>query len=296
MGVTRADVEAYDLIPADILEYIPEKCPVCGAEVEFTDTLKQIYCTNSRCPSKVAARLESMAKSMKVDGWGESTCLKVCQAFGLVSPYSIFAVGEQGLRCPDVADFDKKMAAISDMSKRKVRLWEVVKLAGIPSIETTAFKIFDGFSSITEAFECIEKYQVPFIADRLGIKNADSSVMAVNVYNTLIEYKEELLFGETQFDVIIPTGETIVIAITGSVDGFRNKSDFVDFLNERYDGVFNIVQVNSVTSKVNILISDGDRASNKYKSACRLKDKGHDIIITDSSEIISILDNIENRA
>src|SRR5699024_10138515 len=108
---------------------------------------------------------------------------------------------------------------ICDPAKRRVQLWEVVRLAGVPSIETIAYKIFNGYENLTEAYNDIEKNQVPFIAERLGLKNADGSVMAVNIYNTLLQYKDEILFGETHFTVYKPTGITLYMAITGGVNG-----------------------------------------------------------------------------
>lgn len=289
MGITREAVEMNELIDEEVLLYIPETCPECGGEIEFTDTLKQIYCSNSRCPSKIAARLESMAKAMKADGWGESTCLAVVNNFGMKSPYQVFLLEGQ-TQCEGVSAFNKKVASICDSSKRRLKLWEVVRLGGIPDIETTAFKIFDGFDTIDEAYEKIEELQVPFIADRLGLKNADNSVMAVSIFNTLMEYKSELQFAETQFDIYSPKGEKLVFVITGGVNGFRNKSEFIQYINSRYSGKIDAVLLNSVSSSVDYLIADGDRESNKYKAASKIIAKGGKIQIVSSEDILDILD------
>ena len=289
MGITREEVEVNELMDEDVLMYIPDTCPECGGEIEFTDTLKQIYCTNSRCPSKIAARLESMAKAMKADGWGESTCLAVVNNFGMKSPYQVFLLKDQ-TQCEGVSAFNKKIASICDSSKRRLKLWEIVRLGGIPDIETTAFKIFDGFDTMEEAFEQIEKLQVPFIAERLGLKNADNSVMAVSIFNTLMEYKSELIFAQSQFDVYSPKGEKIVFVITGGVNGFRNKSEFIQYINSRYNGKIDAVLLNSVSASVDYLIADGDRESNKYKAASKIIAKGGKIQIVSSDDIIDILD------
>lgn len=321
MGVTLSEVVENELLSSDVLECIPHTC-VCGSPIEFTDSIRQIYCSNPRCFYKIAARLEAMAKTMKADGWGESTCITVCQEFKLVSPYQVFLLQKavEGGQTSSVSAFKKKVDSICNPELRKVELWEVVRLAGIPSIETIAYKIFNGYDSLTEAFEDITSGQVPFIAEKLGLKNADGSVMAVNVYNTLIQYKDELLFGETQFDIYKPTGQTLYIAITGGVAGFRNKSEFIDYIKARYDGKVNPMLMNSVTSEVDILVADGDTASNKYKTAIRLNTKyvekglttgefnestigtfksekdlhpiGEKLFITDSQSIFSRLDKV----
>lgn len=291
MGFTYEEVAERNLIPADVLETVPETCPVCGSDIEFTFSLKQIYCKNNKCALKVAARLESMAKAMKADGWGESACLKVCQAYKLITPYQIFAIGERGLPCPDIPAFDKKLASICDPEKRKVRLWEVVRYAGIPSIETIAFKIFDGFDSMEQAYEQIEKYQAPFIAERIGTSNG---VMAIHIYEALMEHKEELMYGEQKFDVYVPTGEQVIMAITGKAYGYSSKGEYVKTINDKFKGKVNVVLMNSVSARVNVLIADGDTSSNKFKTACKLKEKGTDILITDSASYIKMLEEKYN--
>lgn len=274
MGISLQEVIDNNLLSDEVINCIPKTC-VCGEPIEFTDSLRQIYCSNPRCFYKVASRLEAMAKTMKADGWGESTCITICQEFKFISPYQVFLlekVVKNGGQS-SVSAFPKKVASICDPAKRRVELWEVVRLAGIPSIETIAYKIFNGYDNLTEAFNDIEKRQVPFIAEKLGLKNADGGVMAVNVYNTLIKYKQELLFGETQFEIYKPTGETMYIAITGGVHGFRNKSEFIDHIKLRYNGKLNPMLVNSVSSQVDILVADNDTNSNKFKTATRLNTK-----------------------
>ncbi|MEM4385433.1 MAG: hypothetical protein QXD03_02660, partial [Candidatus Anstonellales archaeon] len=197
MGIAYSVVEREGLMDSEVLMYIPRACE-CGAEIHFTESLRQIYCPNDRCIYKVASRIESMAKAMKADGWGNSTCVQVCKEFNIVSPFQVFLLEEvvkRGYR-GNIPAFDKKVASICDREKRRVRLWEVVKLASIQNIDTIAYKIFGGYDSIEKAYIDIENGQVPFIANKLGIKSSEGSVLAVNIYKTLLMYKDELLFGE----------------------------------------------------------------------------------------------------
>jgi hypothetical protein len=303
MGITLQEVVDNGLISDDLIQVLPNDghCE-CGAEIEFTDSLRQVYCPDRYCYLKIAARLEAMAKHMKADGWGESTCIQVCKDFKLKSPYQVFLL--ENAEYSGVPAFKKKIEAICDTAKRRLKLWEVVKLAGIPNIETIAYKIFDGYKNISNAYEDIERYQVPLIADKLGLKNADTGVMAVNIYNNLIEFKTELLFGEKQFTVYEDSGEKVQIAITGGVSGFPNKSAFVNYINLRYGGKISVMLMNSVVSNIDALIADGDANSNKYKTACRLNEKAkekaikngnnewHEIKIMESAEYIEYLDSI----
>lgn len=321
MAISFDEVIENGLLSEEVIDCLPRECE-CGGEIMFTDTVRQIYCSNPMCIYKVASRLEAMAVAMQAEGWGESTCVTVCKEFGIKSPYQVFLLEdmvEKG-HTSSVSAFNKKVASICDRSRRKYKLWEVVSLANIPSINTIAYKIFDGYDNLTEAYEHIEKGQVPFIANKLGIKKTEGSVMAVNVYNTLIKYKEELLFGETQFEIYKPTGMTIQIAITGGVSGYRNKSEFIKYINNRYGDKVNAMLMNSVTQEVDILVADGDTSSSKYRKAVSINNKylenslrqglfnredigrfldsrdlhpvGEHILITDGDGVIERLDNM----
>ena len=182
-----------------------------------------------------------------------------------------------------VSAFEKKVKSICNPELRKVELWKVVELAGIPSIESIAYKIFGGYHNFADAFHDIEEGQVPFIANKLGLKNSETSVMAVNIYQTLLDYKDEILYGEKQFDIYETTGKTIYMCITGGVSGFRNKSEFVQYINKRYGGKVNAMLMNSVTTQVELLVADGDTGSNKYKTATRLNSKYLDKLLSKGS-------------
>lgn len=290
MALTVNEAISHGLLDVELAEIIPTNCEECGAELSLTESLKQLYCDNRTCSTKVAARLESMAKMMKADGWGESACLAVVRNFKMISPYQVFLLA--GKECKEVPAFQKKVAEICDPAKRTIKLWEVVKYANIPSIDTVAFKIFDGYDSIEDAYVGIEEQGVSFIADKLGLRNAETGVMAVNIYNTLMEYKDELMFGEQMFEIYNPQGERLYIAITGGVYGFSNKSEFISFINSRYNGKVNAMLMNSVTKEVNYLVADGDTSSNKFKKASKMIENGGSIKIFDSSELIRHLDSI----
>lgn len=273
MGYTRQEVIENELIDMDVLDEIPEKCE-CGAPIMFTNTVRQIYCSNPRCYFKVATRLEKMAKIMQVDGFGESTCIDLCRYYSMISPFQVMLLkGRNDLERTGIAGIINKVADITDEKKRKIKLWEVVKYAGIPNIEQTAYKIFSGYNSMEEAYENIEKGQVAFVADKLGIKRTESAVMASEIYKNLIEYKAELFFGQSVFNVQKEVGLKIEIAITGGVYGYKNKGEFINYINKRYIGKVNAMLATSVSSSIDVLIADGDTGSIKFRNASRINEK-----------------------
>lgn len=293
MAITVLEAQENRLLDVDLAEIIPTHCHECGTELMLTESLKQLYCPNRQCPTKVASRLEAMAKMMQVDGWGESTCLEVVRQFGMFSPFQVFLLIDK-LDSIKTESLKDKIRDICRDDVRTVKLWEVAKYANIPSIDTVAFKLFDGFDSMESAFKAFENSPITFVADRLGLRNAETGVMAYNIYQTLIEYKDELLFGESMFNVYNPGGEKLCMAITGGVVGFSNKSEFVNYINSRYNGKVNAVLMTSVTKEVQVLVADGDTSSNKYRRAMKIKEAGGDIMIFESQELLRYLDDKYN--
>lgn len=289
--ITRTDIEENELISNEVLQEIPEHCKFCGHEIVFTDTLKQIFCSNPKCTLKIAARLEAMAKNMSVDGFGESTCQVICEDYDMISPYQVFLL--QGKENKNVAAFEKKIEAICNSNFRHCELWQMVSYGNIPDIDTIAFKLFGGYNTIEEAYNDFEKYQVPFIAEKLGLKNAATGVMAVKVYNNLIQYKAELQFGETQFYIKKISNDRITIAITSGVNGYSNKSEFVNCMNRLYDGKVTLMRKNTVSDDVSYLISESGsnslKPSTKLKKALKMQEAGHHIKIVTSAEFRELL-------
>ena len=98
-----------------------------------------------------------MAKAMKADGWGESTCREACRIFKLKSPYQVFLL-------KDI------LAILYLLSERKwiqyATLISVGKVMGSGKVSwdtiyrNYSFKIFDGYENLEEAYKDIEDYQV----------------------------------------------------------------------------------------------------------------------------------------
>jgi len=301
MGISLCDVIEKGLVSNKLILALPnEGSCECGAELMFTDSLNQIYCPNSRCHTKVASRLEAMAKEMKADGWGLSTCLAVVKQLGMISPFQVFDIKDKGLqgKLEGISSLDKKLNEICDVGKRRVKLARMVQLCGIPNVDTIAFKIFDGYRSIADAYADIESGQVPFIADKLGIKNSETGVLAWQVYNNLIEYKAELLYGEQKFEIYNPIGDVLRIAITHGVNGFTNKAEFIQYINIRYAGKINATLLKTVTGDCDVLINDAGTGSTKLSTATKINAKSIETTGREKIKICSskqFLEMIENK-
>lgn len=292
MGITLTEVKEFGLLDDEVIDSLPDggHCK-CGAEVEFSESLN-MYCPDRYCYMKIAARLKKMAEAMQAVGWGDANCQTVCRTFKFKTPLNIFKLGEANYSCPEIAAFNKKVENICDPEKRKFQLWEVVKILNIPNIGDIAMKLFDGYNSIEEAYEDFDKFQVPLIAEKLGISSgSDSSVLAWNVYNTLLDYRNELSLAQKYFTIIRPEGTKLKLVITGGVEGFRNKSEFIQFIFNRYYGKYIPVKLGSVSSETDILVCEDSSSSSRKHT--RAEELG--IPIMTSKELIAYLDSKEAK-
>ena len=269
MAISLNEVKENELLPDYIVREIPKTCE-CGAEIVFSNSLKQAYCSNEDCYLKVTARLYQMAKMIGLTNLSEETCKKICKTYRLTSPYQLLLL-EQVIDEGITVDLDIK-TVIDDLKKlnKSYRLWEIVKMSCIDGIEAVAEKLFSGYNNLSAAFDDIEFDKASFIAEKLGIKNSESSVLAVNIYNQLMKHKDELLFGETQFDIIENKGKQLYISIDGYIKGFKNKSEYIHYINKAFGHKFNIMLVNTVSNQLDVLVVDKDISSNKVKAATKI--------------------------
>lgn len=283
--ISYQDVIDNELIDDEILEYIPRHCE-CGGEIEFTESLKQIACNNPKCYFKVASRLENMCKSLKVDGFGESSCVKMCRDLKMISPFQALLIGNRTV--DGVSSFKSKIDNLISELKKPMELWEMVALCNIPGIDSISYKLFGKYSSIEDAYKDFEKYQVPYVASLLG---NSGGVMSANIYNMLMQYKAELQFAESECNIKKLNVPKISIAISETPTGFGTKASYVARLNEILNGKASILLSNTVTKEISYLVCSPTTNTGKVKKANSLISNGANIKIVDSQELIDILIN-----
>lgn len=274
----------------------------CGAELEFTDNLTQLYCPNRYCFHKIAARLEMMAKELQVDGFGEATCLELAKKLKLKSPAMIFLLTDENIArygsMIKVSALETKMSALKKAASKPRELWEAIKLLNIPGIASNARKVFNGYTDIEKAYDDIESGQVMFVANRLGLTiNSNAGILASTIYNTLIEFKEEIVFGVGEFVIEVAEGEVINIVISETPSDFGTKNDYITYLNDRYKGKLHFVKNESVTAKCDILVAPEGAGTGKYKKAMAINEKAKEkgsslILILDADQLVKKLDSM----
>ena len=272
--LTLKEVKDNELIEQSITNTIPQKCS-CGADIKISESLNEVQCTNPKCKFKIISRILNFLKLLFITDWTQSEIEQLVDKYDIVTPFQFMMLNQLGVEelVETVPNIKQKLDNIEQIKSNKYHLWQIVKYASIPYISTIAYELFGNYDSIDKAYEDIEAEQVSFIAEKLGINNNEPSILALFVYNKLIEIKEELQFGETQFNIIKYELNPIKIVIATSINEFVNKYEFMEYLNARYKNEYSFVLESKVTANTSILINENSFDSIKYRSAKRINEE-----------------------
>ena len=252
------ELELSGKLPQQFIDILPKVCPDCGADMVISDTLKELSCENPYCKGKVAQRMTAMLVDMGVKNMGESRCLKFIEETGLNYPSAIL---QWEPKFGDIGDLSEEF--LSGIKKqidehRTMMLWEYVKYSNIPYLRDTARELFKEYNDLKQFYAIMESKgdaAVVFIQEILGIKESGVlSVRALNIYQSLVIYKEELLEGLKYVNIIVPD-KTLNICISTSVgQGYANKAAFANQMNQRYGNKCHINFLSTVTKNCDYLI------------------------------------------
>ena len=224
----------------------------------ISNTLKELSCENPYCKGKVAQRMTAMLMDMGVKNMGENRCLKFIEVTGLRYPSAILqwtpAYGAIGELSEEFLSGIKKQID----EHKTMMLWEYIKYSNIPYLRDTARELFKNYHDLQQFYDIMESKgdaAVLFIQEILGIKESGViSIRALNIYSSLVMYKEELLEGLKYVNIIVPN-RTLNICISTSVGaGFANKADFANQMNVRYGDKCHINYLSSVSKNCDYLI------------------------------------------
>lgn len=271
MGITLSEALKNELITAQTYKTIP-KCK-CGSIFEFSDSMKALVCTNKDCVYKTIHRIELFCEKLGIVH-SKFDIMQLVKSLKIVTPYqmlmldSAYAKNVADIR--NIQGIDELLQNIKRIKEREYFISNIVELCGIRTIENIAYKIFDGFNSVEDAFNEIETGQLAFLNEHLGIKSSDSSIISVEIFNILKSIRDELIFGETQLKIKKHTN-IIRIAFSDNVLPFINKSELISYLNYKFN--YKFVLATTVGETTDILIKNIDSNNSKYRTAKIINDK-----------------------
>lgn len=283
-------------LPLEFVSVLPEVCPVCGAPTEMSEILTRLHCSNPRCPDKVSMRIKAICQKLGILGFGENTISAFVEEYEVTNPLNIFNLSQGMYICDRLSQesADKIIAQIE--AKKDFRLWEYVQIAQLPYVQTCARAIFGDFSSLEDAYMVIEERGIDFIQEKLGIAFGDEvSTRAMQVYMSLMEYKEDLFECLPDVNIISDEGKTElnIYCSDNAGGGFKHKKDFYNYIDEEFGEkyVFTIAPINK---KLNYLIwagADGTpcAVTSKVQKVMGYQEKGIDIPIMTAEQFINHL-------
>lgn len=255
-------------LPQEFLDTLPDVCD-CGCELVISESLTGLSCPNPFCLDKVVKRAEAMLTELGIVGMGEKGLEKFFLHYDTRNPLVLFGL-EDGDTIYDGANEGVSEKMIIQLNaKKEMFLWQMVKLANLPGIQTTAKTLISDYSSLEDFYQDLEYGEIEFIKEKLGL-GFEADVMATKIYQSLMLYKEDLLIGQKLVKLKqLESVREVEICISEGVLGFKSKNEFVNTLNREFGSEYFFINNSSLTKKAKFLVWEGGRVTSKAKTAER---------------------------
>lgn len=171
---------------------LPAQCPRCEWPLASRIDLTLITCVNPRCPAKIKDYARHVVQGIGVTTVSPDDLHRYVEQTGTRNPLSILTVqpGEplyEGAD-PALADDISKAVALADLTPA-----EFVALPHLPHVgQDEAEALFADDVPLERAYKPIKDGGVPYVQARLAIPNDTVSLHAGRVYETLLEFEEDL--------------------------------------------------------------------------------------------------------
>lgn len=292
------DYEKYGL-PEKFVNSLPIKCDECDSSLVISETMTGLHCSNPRCKSKVIMRIKAICKSLGILDFGESTISKFIDYYGVTNSLDMFELQEGYILSDEVSEKVSSKVIKQIEENKNFVLWEFVQVANLPFVQTSARKIFQGYNNLTDAYRDIEEGGVDFIQEKLGISKEKVSLQALKIYTTLIEFKEDLLEGESHVNIISLEGvkELNVVCSDQVGGGFSKKSEFYAYIKSITEGRLRVNFLSSVSKSIDYLVwagADGSpaRYTSKVQKVENWNERGSNIPIVTASQFIEEIEDM----
>lgn len=230
-----------ELFPINFIDLLPTVCDRCGCEIEVSESLTFLQCSNRRCPSKIEYRIFSLLQDIGIYDLTIEDCMCFVDKFNILNPYAIFLYNPKfdGLFHLKY-DIEKSNNLYKKINQRRgMLLWEFIKIGNLMYLKDSAEKIFETYNDITLFYKDLEDGGIQFIQEillkdeHLDCSNGEILVKAVTLYDILLFFKEDILKGVKGVVLLKPT-KTIGIVFASDVSGYSGNYDFLMELNKQY--------------------------------------------------------------
>lgn len=263
---------------------IPHKCPVCKANTTVSisnkSNIKVLQCTNTNCPAKKTSRFVRFVSKngINIEGFSIKTIIAFINK-GLISQFQdIFSL----------SNYKEIICNMEGFAERScTKLFEAIERSKVVNPINFIYSLSIPLIGVDAAKKIINKigynefvirvshnkdfYDIPGIGMEkskaiLNWFNDENNKKTFNDLNSIIQIKEK-----SETNSVQKKCEGITFAITGSLNTFKNRREFIEYIEFQCGKV-----VDSVSSKINYLINN-DTSSESSKNI-RAKELGIPII------------------
>lgn len=245
--ITVNHAKSVGRIPTDYFAYFGDYCE-CGSERIITTNLRTMQCADPRCPVKQALALSNLFSNFDCKGVGEAVCKRVYLEVEQTNKKRIEEGAEPLLKTKsylEILTLDSSIYSMSFVNSaagetflsyvdwiktRKLTFPQMISMLGLPELETSAIKLFNGINTFAELKSQI--LQAGGISNFCEQKGFHDAMKKYWLYVSLEDiYLASLIFAQS----IRPVGlMDEQICITGSIypNGERmTKKAFIEYCN-----------------------------------------------------------------
>lgn len=264
------DLKSKGELPQEFLDLLPEVCE-CGGDLAISASLTGLHCANPWCLSRVVKRAEQMLADLGVLGLGEKNLEKFFITYNTRNPLDLFALEEGMLIYQGASEVVSGKIISQIQAKKEMFLWELVYIANIPGVRTTAKTLLANYENLTDFYDDLEAGKEDFIKEHLNIGQW-TSLAAFKIFKSFMTYKNDLLEGEKYISKkVLKDIEEIEICISEGVSGFKSKPEFVGVLNKEFGDKYFFVNNSSITKRTKYFIWEGVNVTSKATKASKMQ-------------------------
>lgn len=250
---------------------MPERCPVCHAEVIKKEGEVAIRCSNVHCPAQLERQIEYFAsrRAMEIAGLGEAVVTQLLGAGLLKTVADLYALrAEQLLPLERMGEKSVENLLRSIDESRHRPFSRLLVALGIPHVGVTAAR------TLAEHFHTMERLQVASIEELLAIEEV-GEIMAKSIYDWMREKNVIQLLKELK-EAGVHFGEKDEHAVSGEGPLRGTTWVLTGTLSQPRDEIAELIRQaggkisSSVSSKTTYLLA-GEEAGSKLERAKKLK-------------------------
>lgn len=262
-AVLSAAEDSQKVTKEQILESIPQVCPVCGKQTTLSDDYAHLECSNSECSGKFSRKLEIFAKMLGMRNFGPANCLLLAER--VPAFHEVFALSLQDIIDCGIGEGMAQNIYNEIRSVKVVPLKNFLACLNIPKMGPNTAQLL---ATTYKSLYAIRNLTVLDIVSDIDRAGEDSARILVNGIKAA-ENEMDALLQFIQVDDITSTNsgnayEGMIICITGPLSVDRNvwKEKI-----EANGGKFST----SVSKNTTCLIcNQKSSTSSKYKKALQL--------------------------